>query len=208
MLSSRTLLPDTDFFVLMAGANLIAPLLEVLGYEHGSVRRLAALPHMLKRGPLVRHYPQGVLEKASAWCEKLGAVESRPSVVSHEQLLGVVDPGEAFLLATVAELDDGVLATGDKRACVAVAAAPDLSTVHPSLTGKVLCLESSLDLLLEAYGFDTVSRALTPVRDYNRTIRLLLPEASATSEEHFRAGVASYLADLQTQAGFLLFQPS
>jgi len=101
VLGSRTLLLDTDFFVLMAGANLIAPLLEALELEHGSVRRLA----------------------------------------------------------------------------------------------------------VDAHGFGAVSKALTAVRDYNRTIRLLLPEASATPEEHFRAGVASYLEDLKTNAGFLLFQP-
>ena len=207
MVRSRTLLLDTDFLVLMAGANLIAPLLDAIECDVGSARRLDPLPHMLRKGRLVRRYPEGVLEKAAAWCEKIGAVEKRPSIELQDQLLEVVDSGEALLFATVAELDDGLVATGDKRACVAVATAASLSALRPHLAGKVLCLESALDLLLEAVGFEAISGALTPVRAYSQTLRLLLPEASATSEDHFRAGLASYLGALREEAAPLLFPP-
>lgn len=205
MTRSRILLLDTDLFVLMAGANLIVPALDALGCEAENTRRLDALPHMLRKGRLTRQYPKGVLEKAAAWCERIGSVEKRPSVKLEKLLIEHVDPGEAQLLATVAELKDGLIATGDKRACEAVATAPSLSEIRSRLVGKVLCLESILALLVESVGFDAVANALVPVRASNRTLRLLLPESSATDEDHFRAGLASYLEDMKRRAGALLF---
>jgi len=208
VLRSRTLLLDTDFFVLMAGANLITPVLEALGCDLGRTRRLAPLPYMLKKGRLARRYPEGVRDKASAWCERIEPVEARPSTDFLEPLLEVVDEGEALLLATVAGLSDGIVATGDKRACGAIAMAPTLSEIRPRLAGKVLCLEVVLELLLNRLGFQKVATALIPVRDYSTTLRLLLPEAGATSEEHFRAGLASHVRSLRHDAGVLLFQPT
>ena len=202
---TRIVFLDTDFFVLMAGANLVAQVLDAVECDLQHARRLEALPHMLRRGPLTRQYSRGVCDKAAAWCERIGGIETRPSVKLEKQLLELVDPGEAQLFATVAELENGLVATGDKRACEAVATAAGLSDVRSRLTGKVLCLESALDLLLERAGFETLANALISVRDFNQTLRLLLPESSATPEDHFRAGLASFLRDMEQRAGILLF---
>lgn len=163
---------------------------------------------MLERGRLARRYPEGVRGRASAWCGKIAAIEDRPPTEFHEPLLEVVDPGEALLFATAADLDDGVVATGDKRACLGVATAPSLSHLRPRLAGRVLCFEGALELLLARLGFPALAAALTPVRDYNQTLRLVLSEASATSEEHFREGISSYLGSLERQAGQLLYRSS
>lgn len=199
-----TLLLDTDFFVLVAGANLMAPLLDVLGCSPRNARRLHPLPFMLRKGALVRRYSAGVLQKAAAWCDRIGAIEDRPSTQLQQQLLEVVDPGEALLFASVAGSRGGVVATGDKRACVAVATSEGLAAVRPLLAGKVLCLERALALLLEHLGFEALAGSLVSVREFDRTLRLLLPEAEATSEAHFREGLDSYLTHLESQAGTLL----
>jgi len=160
---------------------------------------------MLRKGQLARKYPKGILDKASAWCERIGAVEERPATELHALLLEVVDPGEALLFATVAELEGGLIASGDKSACVAIATESSLSAVRPLLAGKVICLESALDMLLDTVGFEALARALTVVREHNRTVRLLLPEAQATSEDHFRVGLDSYLREITETTGPLLF---
>jgi hypothetical protein len=183
----------------------MAPLLEVLGCDPKKALRLDPLPHMLQKGRLARKYSRGILEKASAWCEIIGAIKERPSTELQAMFLEVVDPGEALLFATVAELEGALVATGDKSACVAIATESTLSAVRPRLAGKVLCLETALEILLDAVGFQGLARNLTTAREFNQTIRLLLPEAQTTSEDHFRDGLSSYLREITTSTGPLLY---
>ena len=191
----------------MAGASLMTPFLDAVGCDPANAYRLDPLPHMLRKGRLSRRYPAAVREKARAWCERIGALEGAPSAEVHQQLIDVVDPGEALLLATVVEIEGGVVATGDKSACLAVATASSLSALRPQLTGRVLCMERALDLLLGKLGFGKLSVALAAVREFNQTLRVLLPEATATDEAHFRQGLTSYLSNLERQAGPILYSP-
>jgi hypothetical protein len=116
-----------------------------------------------------------------------------------------IDPGEAMLFALAAETEGAVVATGDKRACVALASATP--SLLPRLGGKILCLEPALELLLDAAGFATLAPALARVREHNATLRVLLPQGEATPEHSFRSGLDSYLRDLRSRVGGLLYSP-
>ena len=114
-----------------------------------------------------------------------------------------IDPGEALLFALAAETEGAVVVTGDKRACAALAAATP--SLERELGGKLLVLEPALALLLEVAGFTALVQALAQVREHNATLRVLLPQGEATPEGTFRAGLDSYLGDVRSQFGGLLY---
>jgi hypothetical protein len=159
---------------------------------------------MLQKGRLARSLPRGSREKALAWCEKIAGIKERPSADVLEPLMEAMDPGEAILFATAANLQRSLIATGDKRACAALASKESLAGTRHLLAGKVLCLETALEILLTTMGFEALARCLTPVREHNNTMRILLPQSEKTTEDHFRSGLSSYVADLKSRTGDLL----
>ncbi len=200
---------DSDIFVLFAGAGLIPELVSVAGFELAEARRLQPLPHMLRKGPLARKYPPGIRQKAEAWCAEIPTISQAPSPTLVDQLIEIqdVDAGEAILFALVAETNGALLTSGDKRACRALSNAEGLEAVRALLRGKVVSLEAALRLLLERIGYPTLTEALTMVREYNQTLRVILSQGELTSETAFRDGLDSYSRDLHSQAGDLLFVP-
>ena len=206
MSPSPLLFLDSDLFVLHAGAGLLPALIQATGSNLNRARRLHPLPYMLQKGALAARYPQGLRERAAAWCSRITAVEDAPSPGSLEPLLGVaaIEPGEALLFALAAETPRSLMATGDRRACCALAAASGLAEIRALLRHKLICLESALALLLREVGFPHLAAALTLVRDYNQTLRVLLPQGELTDEGAFREGLASYLRDVSALTGDLL----
>lgn len=207
MRESGLLLLDSDLFVLLAGAGLLPGLIDQAGFDLESARRMQPLPHMLRGKGMVRKYPEAVRQRALAWCSEIAALEQAPPAHWLDQLSAVqaVDPGEALLFALVAGQEESLVATGDKRACSAIARAENLEELQGRLAGKVLCLETILTLLLDRLGYSRLVPALLRVRETNRTLRILLSEGDRTPEETFRGGLGSYLEDLRVQAGSLLF---
>lgn len=205
--SSRLLLIDSDLFVLLSGAGLLEALLSALDVEEGAARRLQPLPHMLEKGRLARRYPPGIREKAQAWCPRIPPLEAVPDPATLEQLLLVpgIDPGEALLFGVAAETGHTLLASGDRRSFEAIAASSDLSGLRAQLEGKLLALESALDLLRRNLPYQDLTRKLASVRDYHRTVRVLLSQGEQTPEASFRGGLDSYLRDLRSQLEGLLF---
>jgi hypothetical protein len=197
------LLFDSDLFILCAGTGLLPNLIEAAGFELSNTRRLDPLPHMLRKGRIPKKYSPAAIDKAEAWCSKIPGIEKAPSETSIGQLIQVsgIDPGEALLFALTAE-SDAVMATGDKRACIALQTSQ--CPLKPSLEGKILCLETALWLLLKHLEYPRLARALTPARDYNQTLRILLSQGEDTPEESFRSGLRSYSEDLVDKVGHLL----
>ncbi len=196
---------DSDIFILCAGVGLLPDLVCAAGFELSRARRLRPLPHMLLKGRIPKKYSAAAIEKASAWCSRVKAIDRSPSPALVDQMIiPGVEAGEAFLFALVAE-SDSVVATGDKRACLALQASD--CEAKARLRHKVICLETALWLLLERLEYPDLARSLTPAREHNRTLRILLSQGEETSEDSFRDGLGSYSRDLEERAGELLFRP-
>ncbi len=204
---SGPLLLDSDCLLLFAGAGLIIELADAVEVDLAALRRLSPLPQMLRSGALARRYPVGLRQRAEAWCSRIAAVETAPGSQTLALLLGIhgIDPGEALLLAVAAETETAYVATGDKRACTALASAPP--NLRAQLHNKVLCIEPALELILDKLGYPALAPALTQVREHNATLRVLLPQGEATPESTFRAGLTSYSNDVRSRLGDLLFWP-
>lgn len=149
------LLLDTDAFCVLAAAGLLEKARDALGAE--GCARLAALPHMLRRGALRRRLGEARSDALLRVAEGLPAVRA-PSTAWADRFAGIpnVDPGEAQLLAVAAE-DDVLVVTGDKRALAAISQRVDIGG---ALEGKVVLVEQILDLLCEVHGVETVRTAV------------------------------------------------
>lgn len=207
--SGSLLYLDSDLFVLFAGANLLGYLIEAVGFDLKTTRRLRPLPRMLERGPLSRRLPTGLRQRALAWCSAIPGIETAPSPETVDRLVHVedLDPGETVLFALAAEAESSLIGTGDQRACRALGRRQDLGDVRDQLKGKVICLEESLKVLLKRMDFGELAEALTTVREHNQTLRVLLGQGAATPKESFQTALLSYLDDLASEAGELLWRP-
>ncbi len=200
---------DSDIFVLLSGASLMRELVAAAGFGLSSARRLQPLPHMLGKKKMLKKYPAGVREKTIAWCSQVESVTARPKgpFLAQLGLVRGIDPGEAELFAVAAETPGSLIATGDKRACRALKAAEGLEGAKAALQGKIICLETALELLLERRGFSALVGPLTQIRGLNKTLGALLSQGELTLEESFREGLDSYSRHLASELGDLLYRP-
>lgn len=194
------LLFDTDLFCKLGVSGLIAPILAMLEVEPTDCRRLPALPHMLRRGSLVRKYGA---ERCSSLLSVAESIEAIPSASAKwlEPLrpLSSVDPGEAQLLAVAAE-SSLLLVSGDKRALRETAALVDYQR---ALEGRVITFEAALLGLVEELGIDRVREALKPL-EADMVVKICFSGGAGDP----RGGLRSYFSNLQAElAPLVLWQP-
>ncbi|KKL72794.1 hypothetical protein LCGC14_2081330 [marine sediment metagenome] len=209
-MSERLLLIDSDIFVLLSAAGMLETVIDLLGYAPENARRLQPLPHMLRRGRAFSAYSDQAKARAEKQCTRVSALTDRPRNDRVLDLLSTIEDigvGEALLYALLAEKPGAYLASGDKRAMIALAADPALQDVRRSVAGRVVCLEAALKLLVERTGVKPTARAFSPLREVkvNTVLRVVFSSAEATTKADCLEALNSYLADLdgKTGGGFL-----
>lgn len=187
------LLVDTDLFCKLGVTGLIDPVLAALGVNLADCRRLAALPHMLRRGKLRTTYGQ---ERCEALVPLAEAIAPAPAAAIKwlDPLTPVtgVDPGEAQLLALAAEF--GLLfVTGDKRALRSISS---IVVFHAALAGKLVTFEALLLLLLQRLGVDALRASLTPL-DRDQVVKICFSPSNADPGEGLRSYFNTLKEELQ-----------
>lgn len=166
---------------------------------------------MLKQGALRRRLSDQVLERVQAWCEMVPGLQTEPAVRWLETLTPIddIDPGEALLLAQLAEEPTSILLTGDKRALRTLSSHSELAALTRRLTGRICCVETALRVCVDAQqNIEGVASALSPLRRYNTMIRAVFSRGEDTRIEDFRAAIESYEEALRREvAEGLLFKP-
>jgi hypothetical protein len=209
-MGQRILLVDSDIFVLLAGAGVLERVADLLGFDLKDLRRLDALPHQLRKSAKFRKkYSPGVIEKALAYCGKVSSLLERPKGDDILQRLAeadCIDEGEAVMLGLMAEQEIYLLASGDKVAMRALAQSPALAEVKKAVSGRIICLESVIRLLIGKLGPGQTAAAFAPLLDSNGTLRIAFSQGEQTTEAHCLEAIESYLKDLQKDVGngFLL----
>lgn len=161
------LLFDTDVFCKLGVSGLLDDSLAALGFARSDCARLAALPHMLRRGRLVRMY-------GATSCEALVAIaESIPVVPSADQNwlddlanIETIDAGEAQLYAVAAARPSLVL-SGDKRALLTLRA---LERYWLALRGRIITFEAILLVLSRRLGVETLRQRLELVSQIDKMV--------------------------------------
>jgi hypothetical protein len=197
---------DNDVFVLLAGSGLLAEVIASLQFSYSRCRCLASLRPMLAKGTFSDTLSPLAVDRALSACDLIPAIDDRtPSTASdlYDELLAVeqIDPGEAQLIVRVLQ-GRHWLASGDKRWMKALSREPSLAHVHQSLGGRVLCLESLLELLFGRGGRERLSNAFAHVHATHTTLRVIL---GAQDDRNFREALYYHLTELETHvgAGFL-----
>jgi len=184
------LLIDTDAFCKLAVSDLLREAVRVLGVELTECGRLAALPHMLRRGRLRRRYGE---EACESMLQMAGQLPSLPQPTAEwlDPLAAVqaIDPGEALILAAAAE-SGAMIVSGDKRALEGL---KDLEAHRDALAGRIVVLEALLLKLCRDLGTNTVRLRVRPLEGLDRVVRVCFSSQGLEPEE----GLLSYFKDLQ-----------
>lgn len=211
-MSDRILLIDTDIFTLLAGAGLLSRALEVLGFATPETRRLPALPHQL-RGKKFKGFPPATLAAVSTLANGTPELTERPTsddVVQRLVAVKGIDSGEALLFALMHERPVCWLASGDQRAMQALATTEEVSDIARAVSGRVICLEAVVWLLLQADGYAATAANFRTVRDFNKTLKVFFSDGMDERPEECPSAVRSYLVNLVARigTGFLFIPPT
>jgi hypothetical protein len=183
------LLIDTDVFCKLGMTDLLAESAELFGANLEECARLPALPYMLRKGTLRRHYGDDVCDRlllladlipavgaaSSEWLDKLVAVES-------------IDAGEAQLISVAAE-HRILLMSSDKRALRALSAVAD---IRDPLAGRVCVFEAVLLALVERYGVDEIRKRVAALSGKDKMVRMCFSSGGSDPRE----GLFSYLRSI------------
>lgn len=202
------LLIDSDAFLLLAGADSLDRAVQLIGCLPQETFRLYPLPHMIGRSAKLRQrYSAETRDRARLATDRFQGIGKRPSDKLLQRLIGVqdIDEGEALLYGILAEEEDYLLASGDKRAMIALCAEPSLKDIREAVAGRVVCLESILRRMALEDGVQAMSVKFAGVVTSHRTLQILLSPGNCETIGVFLQGVDSYITDLKghLDSGFL-----
>lgn len=162
------LLVDTDAFCKLTICSIFEDAVLLLGVKLSECSRLPALPYMLRRGKLPRHYGVPACTSLRKIAARLPPI-ARPGDAWLEPLNQIdnIDVGEAQLFAAAAEHGLVVL-SGDKRALRAL---KGVNSLHPALSGRIVVLDAVLIALCDRLGPEEVRRRVLPLTATDRLFR-------------------------------------
>ncbi|HUS58297.1 MAG TPA: hypothetical protein VM141_06575 [Planctomycetota bacterium] len=212
-MEERLLFIDNDVFVILAASEMMETTAGILGFDIECLRRLNTLPYMLYGKSFRRTYPESVLNSARDWCDRIASITEAPgNSAAEDRMIAVTDPdngkhlidrGEAFMYSLLLHKPACYLASGDKRAMIALATAPELKTLRDAVAGRIVCLEAVLRLLIAENGPMAIARALKPLMPCHKTIQIVFSQPL-----HCHEALSSYLNELQRKVGGgFLFMP-
>ena len=109
----------------------------------------------------------------------------------------VIDGGEAFLLASLAERPACLLTTGDRRALIALGQALELDDVREKVRGRIVSLETALILLVNQLGADPIGRRFAALKGCHKTIDILFGHKASFEPQMILEEINSSLNDLR-----------
>ena len=182
------LLVDSDAFCKLAASDLLSDAAALFDAELQECGRLPALPYMLRSGGLHRTYGAAVCERLIPLAESMPPVQ-QVSNLWLEQLAPIpaIDPGEAILFATAADLQLPVL-SGDLRSLRAL---KYLDRFPEVLAGRIVLVEAVLLALCGHLGAAAVRARVEPVRRADTVMRICFSPGVREPE----LGLRSYLRD-------------
>jgi len=195
------LLIDTDAFYKLAMAGVIDETLQLLGSDRGHCARLAALPHMLRRGRLRKKLGDSVCDSLIPIAESLPVLQpANPEWLDRLTPFTAIDPGEAQLFAVAAESGTNVV-TGDKRAVQALKNVPGFAE---RLESRIALLEAALLCVCRARGVTFLQARIEPLRGHDIMVQIAFSPGNAEPE----AALQSFLDNAATEAApLVLWRP-
>ena len=209
-MSDQRLLIDNDAFIILAGTDLLQDAFRALGYEASAVLRLDALPHMLQKSRAIKaHYPAEVIANARRACDSVPSLKERegdPALLDRLLTAGQDDihGGEAVFLAVAIENPTFSLLTGDRRAISAFGSNADLKDLHAVMSGRIICLEMMLRLLVNNLGVAKVATQLAPLIPIHKSLGIFFSAGHLADHTQCVQALNVYFDDLAALVGAAL----
>ena len=196
---------DVDVVSKLANCGFLPWLPGLLGVAESEdvIRYLPSLKSRLAR-PGKRPASEANRRHLEEFCVAHAFVEGTGSVAREEELLLMgMDPGEALLFAE-AELTQGTVVTGDKRALKDYA---KFSTPVQRARIKVVCWEQLLLRVRQLHGYQALRQGCCAGIACDGLLGLAFSSGLDTPEEQAVAALQSFLGKVKEHSGdiFLLF---
>ena len=205
-------LADNDIILKLACCDLLTEAVAAFGVDPTEVYVLPTAVYKLinPRKPEKGKVRPGEIEydRLRAFFTLVRVIDTTPppeEQLAFNDVLGI-DTGEAILFSATINYTGSKLATSDKRSLVALhgAIGDVCQKVRERMAGRVICFEQTLLRIIDAIGFDLVRTRVVPARNCDTALRAVFGSGLEATEATVRAGLASYIADLQGQTGDLL----
>lgn len=210
------LICDNDIVLKLTAFGLLDEVIQRLEGERVFILE-AARYRLRKPGRQTRrnHTPE-TIAKALEFCEAVDALsESVPdedaiamagaAYINADGQKCEIDGGELALFSKAYRDPASYLLTGDKRALYALgkhrAVEAHAAVIHEQLTGRVVCLESSLELCINAIGFETVRERIVPSRNCDGATRAAFGSGLQAQESNVLDALSAYIAELEKTVG-------
>ncbi|MGQ0507476.1 MAG: hypothetical protein ACT4TC_19395 [Myxococcaceae bacterium] len=199
---------DNDIVHKLAALDLVSEACTTIGVALADVLVLptAQYKFLLKKPELgARKYGEAVHRRIVAALAVARVTPNAPDAADEKMLADVpgIDAGEAVLFSIVAKSNIR-LVTGDKKAIEALATAPQCTGHVRMLSGRVLCFEQLVLLLIDKFGFEVIQAKVIPAVSCDTSLRAAFGSGINATEANVRAALNSYLLNLRGKAGGLL----
>jgi len=184
---------DTDVFCKLQMAGLLSDAVGTLAADLGDCGRLAALPHMLRRGKLRKHLGEAVCDTLLPIAESM-PVMRQPSPDWLDKLIPIegIDVGEAQLFAAAAE-SSLLVVSGDKRALRALKGVDGFAS---ALAGRIVVLEAILLVLLDHLGAEVLRKRVEPIARIDRVVQVCFSSGNLSPRDALISYYESLAAEL------------
>ena len=115
-----------------------------------------------------------------------------------------IDPGEALLFAVGANNRDTLVITGDKRSLATLCSHDSVADVSKALAGRVVSMEVLFSMLTE-YQFPLIQERVRDKPNVDITLRIVFGVTVPADFESVKKGFNSYISDLRSRTGTLLY---
>jgi hypothetical protein len=195
---------DNDILLKLSAFELLDEAIADLQVSPENLRVLDSAEFVFRGNRTVSQgYSQEVRERAIAFvknCPTVNATASDEFIV----LSGLVDVGEATLIAATQNESSFMLLTGDKRCLVTLVMREELAEVRARLQGRVICLEQMILLLIRRLGFEAVRTKVVPVMACDTAITACFGSGELATEANVVMALEGYITDLKRDAEGLL----
>ncbi|MFT3883067.1 MAG: hypothetical protein QM703_25875 [Gemmatales bacterium] len=205
------LLSDNDILKKLACFDLFEEFLSAFRCSTAEIFILNTARFVLTSKKMQKRFDTDSFARLTDFLGQVQIITQAPDPIDLAELTEepTIDAGEAVLFSIATDMENAILATGDKRSLIGLVEAsvdenPAIQRIVEQLSGKVISFELIIERIIDVHGFETVRNKLVKGCDHDKTIALVLGSALDANEEKFREGLVSYINDLRKNTSTLL----
>lgn len=203
-------LTDNDIIKKLAICNLLDEAFIALDVAYADVLVLPTAKYRLGIAKNVEktraQLGTDTFDRLSLFFEKTSEINTTPSPAEQqlfEDAIGI-DAGEAILFSATANFSDLLVATGDKKSLRALQLLPNADVIRLRMSGRVICFEQIIHLIIKSEGFDLVRDRVVPCCDCDTVLRCAFGSGMDATEDVVLGCLLSYTNHLRNETGSLL----